>query len=374
MTRPTAPITIALTLALLSLGPGTGAAQEAEVPTFEVDTAWPAPLPNDWAFGQFAGVAVDSRDHIWILQRPGSLEDDETFLTTDPPTAECCRPAPPVMEFDQDGQFVQAWGGPGDGYDWPDNEHGIHVDATDGVWLAGNGPNDTHILKFTRTGEFVLQIGEKGTTGGSNDTENLNRPSAIQVDSQTDEVFVADGYANRRIVVFDASTGAYKRHWGAYGNRPDDEAPRPIVSEGPGPQQFNLLHGLTLAGDGTLYVADRVNNRIQAFQPDGTFLREGFVARSTLGSGSTFDVDLSADPDERFLYVADGANNRLWILDRASLRILGRFGRQGRYAGQFYRAEAVAVDSMGNLYIAETEGKRVQRFLFKGMSPSQPAP
>jgi len=374
MTRPIGPTAIALTLILLAVGLGPGQAQEAEIPVFEVDPSWPEPLPNDWAFGQFAGVAVDSGDHVWILQRPDSLEDDETFLTTDPPTAECCRPAPPVMEFDQGGQFIQAWGGPGAGYDWPDSEHGIHVDATDSVWIAGNGPDDTYILKFTRAGEFVLQIGQKGTTAGSNDTENLNRPSKVQVDVQADEVFVADGYGNRRIVVFDATTGAYKRHWGAYGNRPDDDAPRPIVSDGPGPQQFNLLHGLKLARDNTVYVADRVNNRIQAFRPDGTFLKEGFIARRTLGSGSVFDVDLSADPGERFLYVADGANNRLWILDRDSLRILGRFGRQGRYAGQFYRAEAVAVDSMGNLYIAETEGKRVQRFLFRGMSSSQPTP
>ena len=374
MTRPIAPTAIALTLALLAVGLGPGQAQETEIPVFEVDPVWPRPLPNDWAFGQFSGVAVDSRNHVWILQRPHTLADDETFLTTDPPTADCCRPAPPVMEFDQDGRFVQAWGGPGTGYDWPDSEHGIHVDATDSVWIAGNGPEDTYILKFTRTGEFVLQIGQKGTTAGSNDTENLNRPSKVQVNPQTDEVFVADGYGNRRIVVFDANTGAYKRHWGAYGNRPDDQAPRPIVSEGPGPQQFNLLHGLKVAQDGTVYVADRVNNRIQAFRPDGTFLREGFIDRRTLGSGSAFDVDLSPDPEQRFLYVPDGANNHIWILDRDSLRILGRFGRQGRYAGQFYRAEAIAVDSMGNLYIAETQGKRVQRFLFKGVSSSQPTP
>jgi DNA-binding beta-propeller fold protein YncE len=374
MTRPIASRAIALTLAVLVVGLGPGQAQEAEAPVFEVDPFWPRPLPNDWAFGQFAGVAVDSRDHVWILQRPDSLADDEIFLTTDPPTAECCRPAPPVMEFDQDGEFIQAWGGPGTGYDWPDSEHGIHVDATDNVWIGGNGPEDTHLLKFTRTGAFVLHIGSKGTTAGSNDTENLNRPSQVKVNPRTDEVFVADGYGNRRIVVFDATTGAYKRHWGAYGNLPDDQAPRPIVSDGPGPPQFNLLHGLAVAHDDTVYVADRVNNRIQAFQADGTFLREGFIARRTLGSGSTFGVDLSADPEQRFLYVPDGANNHIWILDRDTLRILGRFGSQGRYAGQFYRAEAVAVDTMGNLYVAETEGKRVQRFLFKGMSSAQPTP
>ena len=374
MTRPVAPAAIALTLALVTVGLARGQAQEAEIPVFEVDTAWPKLLPNDWAFGQFSGVAVDSRDHVWVLQRPHTLADDEKFLTTDPPTADCCRPGPPVMEFDQEGLLVQAWGGPGAGYDWPDSEHGIHVDATDNVWIAGNGPNDTYILKFTRTGTFVLQIGQKGTTTGSNDTANLNRPSKIQVDPRTDEVFVADGYGNRRIVVFDANTGAYKRHWGAYGNRPDDQAPRPIVSEGPGPAQFNLLHGLKVARDGMVYVADRVNNRIQAFRPDGTFVREGFIDRRTLGSGSAFDVDLSPDPEQRFLYVPDGANNHIWILERDSLRILGRFGHQGRYAGQFYRAEAVAVDSMGNLYVVETQGKRVQRFLFTGLSSGSSAP
>ena len=293
------------------------------------------------------------------------------YLLANPPIGTCCRPAPPIIELDQSGNVVQAWGGPGDGYQWPENEHGIYVDADDNVWLGGNGANDHHILKFTRTGQFILQIGQSGASGGSNDPANLNRPSKTQLNPDTNELFVSDGYANRRVVVFDADTGEYKRHWGAYGNRPDDRASRALVDEGPGPQQFNLVHGLRLSRDGTVYVADRINNRVQAFSADGTFLREGFVARPTLGNGAAYDVDLSADAEQRFVYVADGTNNHVWILDRETLAVLDRIGRQGRYAGQFHHSHSIAVDSMGNLYVAETQGKRVQRFMFEGVSSAR---
>ena len=346
-----------------------GRAQQpaAGVPVFEVDPYWPKTLPNNWTFGEFSGVAVDTHDHIWINQRPRTLAEDERYLAAKPPIGDCCQPAPSIMEFDQEGNFVQGWGGPGQGYEWPENEHGIHVDHLDNVWIAGNGPKDSHILKFTRTGKFILQIGRSGASKGSNDTQNVKRASKMQVNQRTNELFVSDGYDNRRVVVFDATTGAYKRHWGAYGNRPDDAAPRTLVQEGQGPPQFNLVHGLRVAIDNTVYVADRVNNRIQAFSPDGKFLREGFIARSTLGNGAAYDVDLSADLEERFVYVADGTNNHIWILDRPTLRVLGNFGRQGRYAGQFHHSHSLAVDSKGNIYVAETQGKRVQRFLFKGI-------
>lgn len=352
----------------ITLGLGRGYMQQTGVPMFQVDPNWPKSLPNNWTFGEFSGVAVDSHDHIWINQRPRTLADDEKYLLANPPIGDCCRPGPSVMEFDQQGNFIQGWGGPGQGYDWPENEHGIYVDDKDNVWIAGNGAKDTHILKFTKTGKFILQIGRMGTSGGSNDTENLNRPSKMQVLSRTNELFVSDGYGNRRVIVFDADTGRYKRHWGAYGNRPDDAAPRTLMAEGAGPRQFNLVHGLRLSKDDIVYVADRINNRIQAFRTDGTFLREGFVARSSLGNGAAYDVDLSADPQQRFVYVPDGTNNHVWILDRSTLRVLGNFARQGRYAGQFHHAHSIAVDASGNIYVAETQGKRVQRFLFKGVS------
>ena len=341
--------------------------QTAEVPVFEVDAAWPKELPNNWTFGEFSGVAVDSDDHIWIIQRPQTLGEDETYLIADPPIGDCCQPAPPVMEFDQDGELVQAWGGPGSGYDWPENEHGIYVDPSDNVWIGGNGANDHHILKFTREGEFLLQIGMPGASSGSNDTANLDRPTKIRLWEETNELFVSDGYGNRRVIVFDADTGEYKRHWGAYGSEPDDDASRDRTAEGPSPVQFNLVHGLILSNDGRVYVGDRVNNRVQEFRLDGTFVNERFIRRQSLAFGTAYDLDLSTDADQRFVYVADGTNNHVWILDRATLEILGNFGRQGRYAGQFHHVHSIAVDSNGNLYAAETQGKRVQRFLFQGV-------
>ena len=344
-----------------------GYSQPAGVPVFEVDPAWPKGLPDNWTFGEFSGVAVDSHDHIWINQRPKTLAEDEKYLLATPPIGDCCQPGPSIMEFDQAGTYIQGWGGPGQGFEWPENEHGVYVDDQDYVWVGGNGPKDAHILKFTKTGRFVLQIGRLGQSTGSNDTGNLNRPSKMVVNPRTNELLVSDGYGNRRVVVFDATTGAYKRHWGAYGNRPDDSAPRALVSTGAGPQQFNLVHGLWLSKDDIVYVADRINNRIQAFRLDGTFLREGFVARSTLGNGAAYDVALSADPQQRFAYVPDGTNNHIWILERSTLRVVGNFGRQGRYAGQFHHSHSIAVDSKGNVYVAETQGKRVQRFLFKGL-------
>ncbi len=358
---------VVVLLAVAVAGSAGRAQQPAGVPVFEVDPSWPKALPNNWTFGEFSGVAVDTHDHIWINQRPRTRADDEKYLLAKPPIGDCCQPGPSIMEFDQEGTFIQGWGGPGAGYEWPENEHGIHVDYNDNVWVGGNGPKDSHILKFTRTGKFILQIGKLGASKGSNDTANLKRPSKMQVSPRTNELFVSDGYDNRRVIVFDADTGAYKRHWGAYGNRPDDAAPRTLVAEGPGPPQFNLVHGMRLSIDNIVYVADRLNNRIQAFSADGKFLREGFIARSTRGNGAAYDVDLSADLEERFVYVADGTNNHIWILDRNTLKVLGNFGRQGRYAGQFHHSHSLAVDSKGNIYVAETQGKRVQRFLFKGI-------
>lgn len=361
-------LTAGIVLAVVASATVAAQAPAFDGPVFEVDPYWPKPLPNDWTFGEFAGVAVDGRDHIWVIQRPGTLAPDETYLLADPPIGVCCRPGPPVMEFDPEGNLVQAWGGPGDGYDWPENEHGIHVDAQDNVWIGGNGNTDHHILKFTREGAFLLQIGKPGQSAGSNDTDNLNRPSKMQVAEQADEIFVSDGYQNRRVIVFDRNTGEYKRHWGAYASEPDDDAGRERISEGRGPDQFNLVHGLILSNDGRVYVGDRLNNRVQEFRMDGTFVREAFVRRESLGNGTAYDVDLSSDAGQRFLFVADGTNNHIWILNRERLEVIGRFGRQGRYAGQFHHVHSIAVDSNGSIYAAETQGKRVQRFRLAGSS------
>ena len=341
--------------------------QEVGMPRFEVDPFWPDPLPNNWTLGAVAGVHVDAQDHVWIVQRPNSLTDAEIWLTTN--QAVCCAPAPSIIEFDQEGTLVQAWGGPGVGFDWPENGHGIFVDHTDSVWTAGNGRNDSHVLKFTRDGRFLLQIGRPGMNDtGSNSHEHFNRPAQVVVDQSTNEAYVADGYGNRRVVVFDADTGAYKRHWGAYGERPDDAAPNAPTYEGPLARQFNTLHGVQVAKDGLVYVADRRNNRIQVFQKDGTFVKEGPIARETRGFGVAYELAFSADPGQQFIYVADGTNNRIWIVARASLDVLGYFGQRGRYAGQFHHSHSLAVDSLGNVYVGETQGKRLQKFTFQGIA------
>src|SRR5580700_7719279 len=343
-------------------------AAEAGVPHFEPDPYWPKQLPNNWMLGQVSGIYVDSHDHIWVTSRPRTLDNNDKYAALSPPQADCCIPAPPIIEFDQAGNFIQGWGGPGQGYEWPDNEHGIFIDFKENVWVGGNSDKDTNILKFTKTGKFLLQIGHHGTSGGSNDTQNLKRPAGICVYPKTNEVFVADGYGNRRVIVFDADTGAYKRHWGAYGNKPDDKAPKARQASGPGPQQFDTPHGIAVSEDGIVYVSDRANNRVQTFRTDGTFLKEGFIKRESKGTGTAFGVALSADPQQRFLYVADGSNERIAILDRTSLDEIGHIGRPGRKAGEFFHLHSLGVDPDGNLVTGESQGYRVQKFIYKGLS------
>jgi NHL repeat len=354
-------------LALATLGgavAGPVAAQraaDAVAPRFQVDPWWPKPLPNNWLMGQAAGVAVDRYDHVWVIQRPRTLTDDERGATLSPPRSLCCAPAPPVLELDADGAVVRAWGGPGAGYDWPLSEHGIFVDHLDHVWIAGNHAKDHQVLKFTRDGKFLLQIGKADTTGDDHDPRHLGRPAAMVVDPATNELFVADGYKNHRVIVFDAQTGAYKRHWGANGRPPGEPGVKPFG---------NPVHCVRLARDGLLYVCDRANNRIQVFRKDGTFVKEFLVAPATRGAGSVWDVDVSADAPQAWLYTADGENNRVWTLVRESGHTVSTLGRRGRQAGQFHWIHNLAVDSKGNLYTTEVDtGKRAQKFLFKGLGP-----
>jgi DNA-binding beta-propeller fold protein YncE len=345
-------------------------AAQPSVPRFEPDPSWPKPLPNNWMLGQVSGIYVDPHDHIWVTSRPRTLDNNDKYAALNPPQADCCIPAPPIIEFDQAGNFIQGWGGPGPGYEWPDNEHGIFIDYKENVWVGGNADKDTNILKFTKTGKFLLQIGHHGKSGGSNDTENLKRPAGICVYPKTNEVFVADGYGNRRVIVFDADTGAYKRHWGAYGNKPDDNAPRTRVYEGPGPRQFNTVHGIRISNDDLVYVGDRVNNRIQVFRPDGTFVKEGYIERKTsTPEGTAFDIAFSPDQQQQFLYVPDGSNKKVQILNRDTLEVLGFFGGSGGHgAGQFFHIHSIASDSKGNIYLGESFGMRALRWNYKGMT------
>jgi DNA-binding beta-propeller fold protein YncE len=346
-------------------------AAAAQAPVFEVDPLWPKPLPNHWVIGAAIGVSVDARDHVWIIHRGASLEPKEIYAAAKPPAASCCLPAPPVLEFDQAGNLVGHWGGPGQGYDWPDSNHGITADYKGNIWIAANGQGNAQVLKFTQSGKFLMQIGRPKQSKGSNDTENLNRAAKVFIDQAANEAYIADGYGNKRVIVYDADTGKYKRHWGAYGNKPDDTNLGPYNPDAPPAQQFrNPVHCAELSNDGLLYVCDRANDRIQVFKKDGTFVKETFVAKNTLGDGSVWDLAFSKDPQQRYLYLADGANEKVYVIQRETMEILTSFGDGGRQPGQFYAVHSIATDSKGNIYTTETyRGQRVQRFLYKGLGP-----
>jgi len=263
----------------------------AAVPRFQVDPFWPKPLPHNWILGQVSGIAVDRFDRIWVVHRPGSLNEREVAASQNPPAAKCCVAAPPVLVFDQSGNLLTSWGGPGQGYEWPKSEHGITIDDNDFVWLACNGKQDGQLLKFTMDGELVLQIGKAGPIRGSNDTTALGSPADVAVDVAAKEVFAADGYTNRRVVVFDSETGAYKRHWGAYGNKPSDDKTPPYDPARPASQQFgNPVHCIRIARDGLVYVCDRTNDRVQIFRKDGSFVAEHIYEKDTRGTGSVYDL------------------------------------------------------------------------------------
>jgi DNA-binding beta-propeller fold protein YncE len=364
-------------------------------PSYTVERLWPRPLSNGWILGSVTGVAVDAQDRVWLVHRgvDSLIVRTEAGLNATPPGAEtCCAAAPFVLAFDRAGALVARWGGPGDGYTWPQSPGGIAVDGKGNVWItaagpppgAGRGggrgggraggagaaekpppprPEDAHVLKFDSSGKFVMQFGKPGDTGSHDSTTSLNKPAAVAVDMQANEVFVADT-GNRRIVVFDATSGAYKRHWGAYGGKPDGTDPGAYDPAAAPAKQFRTPSCVEIASDGMVYVCDRTSNRIQVFRKDGTYVTEGVVAKATLGNGAAWDVAFSRDPKQQFLFVADGQNQKVHVLLRATLATVGSIGSGGRYPGYFFGVGSVATDSQGTLYTGETfEGKRVQKFV-----------
>lgn len=357
-----------------------------QVPKFEVDPLWPKPLPNHWVLGSVTGVAVDRDDHIWIVHRGAdSLGNNEKGGILKPPTG-CCVPAPPVLEFDQAGNLIGHWGGPGEGYEWPQSTGGITIDHKGNVWIAGAGqpepaagqarsaapakPQDAHVLKFSPAGQFILQIGHAGKVEGNDSKMGLNRPASVSADTYANEVYVADT-GNRRVVVFDADTGAYKRHWGAYGEKPDDSALAAYDPNASPAKQFRAVSSTAVATDGSVYVCDRSNNRIQVFKKDGKFVKEVSISKGTLGDGSVWSIALSHEPAQRMIYVADGQDKKILVLRRDTLETVASFGDGGRMPGQFYGVGSIAVDRKGNVYTGETyEGKRVQKFVYKGLGAS----
>jgi DNA-binding beta-propeller fold protein YncE len=367
---------LAGTIGALGIGQAlVGAEVEAaavQAPHFEVDPFWPKPLPNHWLLGSAIGVSVDSRDHVFVIHRRQSFnERTEIGAAMDPPTSSCCFAAPNILEFDPEGNLVNTFGGPGEGYTWPESNHGITVDHKDNVWIGGNGRNDAHILKFTRSGTFVAQYGVPGAPVDSNSTEHFGRVAKVSIHPETNEAFVSDGYSNRRVAVLDVDTGAFKRYWGAYGNEPSDEDIGRYDPAAPPAQQFrNPVHCAEPTKDGLVYVCDRPNDRIQVFKLDGTFVKEKFIAPETLGDGSVWDIAFSRDPEQRFIFLADGTNEKVYVIERESLEVLTAFGDGGRQPGQFQGVHSIAIDSKGNVYTTETyEGKRIQKFVYTGMKP-----
>ncbi len=345
-----------------------GASTPGGVPTFQVDPTWPLEMPNDWIMGSVTAVFVDARDHVWVTHLPETLTPEETSAVQDPPIGMCCVPAPVVIEFDTEGRVVQGWGDPStqDVSEFPRNAHGLFVDHNDNVWIGSYRHH--RVMKFTRSGELLMQLGEYDVNGGSNDPDLLGGPAGIWVDPANNEVFIADGYRNRRVVVYNGDTGAYLRHWGAYGEVPDDAYDFGNRDpEGPPPRQFSTVHGLVGSNDGLIYVADRSGNRIQVFRKSGEFLAEKIIAPLTRSSGSAFVIALSPDADQRWLYLADGTNHKVWIMRRGDLEVVGDFGRGGRQVGQFLRPHGMGIDSHGNLYVGEAStGRRVQKFTVSG--------
>jgi len=379
---------------LIALGAGQAfldhtAAQTKQVPRFEVDPFWPKPLPNNWVHGMTIGIGISSDDHVWVIHRgndPGNLDRTELAVVKEgaPPVGECCNPAPPVLEFDQAGNLVGSWGGqPKDNsYDWPESNHGIVVDHKGFVWIGGNGGPDAHILKFTRDGKFVAQYGKKnarlkeGSTGAkpnyvanSLDMNNFGRVAKIFIDPKANEGYVADGYFNHRVAVIDLDSGKIKRIWGAYGNPPTDEPMGPYTPGEPPAKQFRTpVHCAEMANDGMVYVCDRPNDRVQIFTREGKFVKEVFVAPQTRADGSVWDIAFSKDPQQTWLYMADGVNEHVRVFNRATIEEVYNFGYGGRQPGMFLGVHSIAVDSKGNIYTTETyTGKRLQRFLAKGM-------
>ncbi len=408
----------ALTLSLGQFGDVQASREERS--RFSVDASWPKALPNQWLVGQVGGIAVDRHDNIWIIQRAFSLTDDEAGAESRFPVnpalaatrtvvrSDCCKAAPAVLKFNRAGDLLAAWGGPADpGFltsrcvaipetprpagsdisirddknscDWPvANEHGIFVDHNDFVYIGGNGGANNQVLKFTADGTFVYQIGRPGafssaTHGRSNNKDGdrngrplLGQPADTEVDPVTNELYIADGYQNKRVVVVDAATGKYKRHWGAYGSAPIDPVsalPAYEPNAKPDSQFRNPVHCVRVAKDGLVYVCDRVNNRYQVFTKGGQFIDEVLYARDTLGNGAMWDVDFSAGKRQKYLYNPDGENQRVAIFDRRSGDLVSTFGRNGRSAGQFHWVHNLAVDSKGNIYTAEVDtGKRAQKF------------
>jgi hypothetical protein len=374
----------------------TGDRDEVMVPKFEVDPFWPKPLPNHWILGMTAGVAIDAHDNVWIVHRPQTLEEKESYLTRG--EADCCTAAPDVLEFDPAGSLIRHWGKAPD-HDWPSSNHGITIDSDGNVWLGGNGVvqpgpppgsaaqfaaapapapdadvnakqiyHDSFILKFSPDGKFLGEIGSANGSKGSLDTKNVKGVAEIRFIPGTHDLIAADGYGNHRVSVWNADTLQFVRMWGAFGHTPSDDL---LPMYNPDSPQFgNPVHCAEPSNDGLIYVCDRKNLRVQIFKYDGTYVKQFVLEPGTRGDGSPFEIAFSPDPEQKFMYIADGSNMKIHVFDRKSLKELYSFGDGGRQPGEFYAVHNIVTDSKGDIFTAETyHGQRVQKFVYKGMVP-----
>jgi hypothetical protein len=339
----------------------TSQGETRNLPMFEVDPSWPK-VPTKWKLGDVSSIAIDAQGNSWVLHRPRTLKPDQAAMA-----------APPILVFDPAGNFIKAWGGAGAGYEWVEREHGIHIDYKGFVWLGGNNcpglklPGlkpvaDDQLLKFTPDGKLLVQIGGSNQSKGNADTKSVHRAADVWVHPQTNEAFVADGYGNHRVVVFDADSGAFKRMWGAFANVPVDDdhcedVPKPNFVDAAGPQNFSIVHAIRVANDGMVYVADRENRRVQMFTNDGKFVKQ------LVKTGTPFarNLALSPEPEQQFLYVGDG--KEISIVNRKTLEIAGSIQGPGMLGG----GHQIATDAKGNIYVAAT-GNGMQKLAFKGMS------
>ena len=345
------------------------AAAETAMPQFQVDPFWPKPLPNNWILGQVSGIATDKYDRIWVVHRPGSLTPRERAAEQNPPEAKCCVAAPPVLRVR------------------PVRQSGPHLGRSRS--RATNGPRASTAFSSTTTISSGSPATARRTANCSSSPwtassscrsasrarattairpTRLGSPADVAVDVAAKEVFAADGYGNRRVVVFDSETGAYKRHWGAYGNNAERREDARYDPAKPPSQQFgNPVHCIRIDKDGLVYVCDRTNNRLQIFRKDGTFVAEHVYEKATRGTGSVYDLVFSPDKEQKFIYMIDGMNGEVRIVDRASKETLGRFGRPGRQVGQFTALHNIAVDRQGNIFTSEVQYRPARAEISRGL-------
>lgn len=345
------------------------------MPRFKVDPAWPK-LPDNMVVGQVSGVSVDKDGNIWIVQRRDTVRNLPAGKT----------PAPHVLKFAPDGTLLTSWGGPShapeiDGVNqWPVNVHGLYVDDKNSVWIGGNGKDDHVVINLTADGKYLGQIGRRGRTAGNLDTATLGGPADAYRDGDT--VYVADGYTNKRVVAASPDGKTFKQIWGAFGEMPGGGSRQGDFNQSMASSNADgganvesksfgdIVHCVTKNSKGDLFVCDRRNNRVQIFRKNAkgemAFVKNLPVAPETGGLRTASDVTFS--PDEKYMYIADMQNERVWILDRASYEYLGHFGKSGKAPGEFIWLHSLATDKQGNLYTTEVNGgQRVQKFVFEGV-------